>query len=154
MEEQMYHNAEIYLPRKKKVLESFQSNTFRIFDETVPERLDPVRVDQNQRSPARDPQDPESRNTPHPQHSRFIRTNVRFLNEPIAHMDTQQCSWWSDSPEEAPPVKPAYSEASTQRRDFQPIRDSPVRARDARPAARGIIPALSSMDLSEKLQNK
>ncbi|KAG1950136.1 hypothetical protein F2P79_011736 [Pimephales promelas] len=95
MEEQMNHNAEIFLPRKKKVLESFQSNTFRIFDETVPERLDPVRGHRNRRCPAGEPRETERRNIPHPHNCSFIRTNVRFLNEPIAHMDTEQFDWWS-----------------------------------------------------------
>ncbi len=65
------------------------SNTFRIFDETLPERLDPVWVYQNHTNPARDPREPENRNVPHPHNARFIRTNVRFLNEPIAHMKTR-----------------------------------------------------------------
>ncbi|KAK9966946.1 hypothetical protein ABG768_004021 [Culter alburnus] len=157
MEKQTYHNAEICLPRKKKVWECFHSNTFRIFDETVPERLDPLRVYQNHKYPVRAPQEPETRNVPHPQHGGFIRTNVRFLNEPVAHMEnthTEQLNWSSNGPEEAPAVKAAHSNASTQRRDFQPIRDAPVRVREtSRPAARGIVPALSSFDQSEKLQD-
>lgn len=65
------------------------SNTFRIFDETLPERLDPVCVYQKHNNPARDPRESETRNVPHPHNARFIRTNVRFLNEPIAHMKTR-----------------------------------------------------------------
>ncbi|XP_067288513.1 uncharacterized protein [Pseudorasbora parva] len=138
MEEQMYHNAEILLPRKKKVWEAFHSNTFRIFDETLPERLDPLRVYQNHRRPVMDPK--ESRSAPQPHSSGFIRTNS---------------DWWSDSREEAEPVTPAYSRASTQRSDFQPIRDTPVREpQTSRAAARGIIPALSSLDRSENLTDQ
>uniref|UniRef100_A0A8C1WB75 acylphosphatase n=1 Tax=Cyprinus carpio TaxID=7962 RepID=A0A8C1WB75_CYPCA len=135
------------------------SNTFRIFDETLPERLVPVRVDQNHKYPARDPRESETRNVPHPHNARFIRTNVRFLNEPIAHMETrhteiEQFNWWSNSPKEDLPVKAVYSKASTQRSDFQAIRDAPVRERETnRPAASGIVPALSSLDQSEKLQD-
>ncbi|XP_067288512.1 uncharacterized protein C2orf73 homolog isoform X1 [Pseudorasbora parva] len=156
MEEQMYHNAEILLPRKKKVWEAFHSNTFRIFDETLPERLDPLRVYQNHRRPVMDPK--ESRSAPQPHSSGFIRTNVRLLNQPIAYMRTkrtEQSDWWSDSREEAEPVTPAYSRASTQRSDFQPIRDTPVREpQTSRAAARGIIPALSSLDRSENLTDQ
>ncbi|XP_042622841.1 uncharacterized protein C2orf73 homolog isoform X2 [Cyprinus carpio] len=146
MEKQMYHYAETCLPRKKKVWESFHSNTFRIFDETLPERLVPVRVDQNHKYPARDPRESETRNVPHPHNARFIRTNVRFLNEPIAHMETrhteiEQFNWWSNSPKEDLPVKAVYSKASTQRSDFQVIRDAPVRERETnRPAASEIVP--------------
>ncbi|XP_050979071.1 uncharacterized protein C2orf73 homolog [Labeo rohita] len=159
MEKQVYHYAEICLPRKKKVWESFHSNTFRIFDETVPERLDPVRVYQNHKRHARDPRESETRNVPHPHNARFITTNVRFLNEPIAHMktrhaETDQFTWWSNSPKEDGPVKAPYSKGSTQRSDFQPIRAAPVRERETnRPAATGIIPALNSFEQSEKPQD-
>ncbi|KAL1265378.1 hypothetical protein QQF64_003405 [Cirrhinus molitorella] len=144
MEKQMYHYAEICLPRKKKVWESFHSNTFRIFDEMLPERLDPAHVYQNHKCPGRDLRKSETHNVPHPHNARFIRTNVRFLNEPIAHMktrhtETEQFNWWSDSPKEHRPVKPPYSKASTQRSDFQPIRDASVREQETnRPTATGI----------------
>lgn len=67
------------------------SNTFRIFDETLPDHLDPADVYQNYKYPTRDPEEYEllkSHNTPHPLNAKFIRTNVRFLNEPIAYMET------------------------------------------------------------------
>ncbi|XP_051957251.1 uncharacterized protein LOC127625869 isoform X1 [Xyrauchen texanus] len=159
----MYHRAEIHLPRKKKVWESFHSNTFRIFDETLPERLDPTNVYQNHKYPTRDLQQSEvlkTRNIPHPHYAKFIRNNVRFLNDPIAHMETQhtmaeQFNWWSNSFSRDVSRKAPYSKASTQRSDFQPIRDVPLtRVREAdRPSATRIIPALCSLDQLCNVQN-
>ncbi|KAI7795376.1 hypothetical protein IRJ41_017314 [Triplophysa rosa] len=152
----MHQRAEICLPRKKKVLESFHSNTFRIFDETLPERLDVTDVYQNHKYPVRDPQEYEvlkSHNVPHPVNAKFIRTNVRFLNEPVAHMETrhtmaEQFNWWSGLTNQDVPIKAPYSKATTQRCDFQPVKDVPViRLRESnRPTAVGIIPTISFID--------
>ncbi|XP_051528470.1 uncharacterized protein C2orf73 homolog isoform X1 [Myxocyprinus asiaticus] len=159
----MYHRAEIRLPRKKKVWESFHSNTFRIFDETLPERLEPTNVYQNHKYPSRDLQESEvlkTHNIPHPHYAKFIRNNVRFLNDPIAYMETQhtmaeQFNWWSNSFSHDVSRKAPHSKASTQRSDFQPIRDVLLtRVREAdRPSATGIIPALCSLDQLFNVQN-
>ncbi|XP_051957252.1 uncharacterized protein LOC127625869 isoform X2 [Xyrauchen texanus] len=120
----MYHRAEIHLPRKKKVWESFHSNTFRIFDETLPERLDPTNVYQNHKYPTRD-------------------------------LQQSEFNWWSNSFSRDVSRKAPYSKASTQRSDFQPIRDVPLtRVREAdRPSATRIIPALCSLDQLCNVQN-
>ncbi|XP_051528471.1 uncharacterized protein LOC127426042 isoform X2 [Myxocyprinus asiaticus] len=120
----MYHRAEIRLPRKKKVWESFHSNTFRIFDETLPERLEPTNVYQNHKYPSRDLQESEF-------------------------------NWWSNSFSHDVSRKAPHSKASTQRSDFQPIRDVLLtRVREAdRPSATGIIPALCSLDQLFNVQN-
>ncbi|KAA0707413.1 hypothetical protein E1301_Tti021112 [Triplophysa tibetana] len=132
------------------------SNTFRIFDETLPERLDPTDVYQNHKYPVRDPQENEmlkSHNIPHPVNATFIRTNVRFLNEPVAHMETrhtmaEQFNWWSGLTNQDVPSKAPYSKATTQRCDFQPVKDVPlIRLRESnRPPALGIIPTISFID--------
>lgn len=58
----------------------------------LPERLHPTAVYQEHKYPVRDPQEYEllkNHNIPHPLNAKFIRTNVRFLNEPVAHMETR-----------------------------------------------------------------
>ncbi|KAK3562228.1 hypothetical protein QTP86_031149 [Hemibagrus guttatus] len=112
----MYQGAEIYLPRKKKVREAFRSNTYRIFDEKVPERLNPDEVIKDHKHVSRDPEVTEmlkTRNIPQPYKIKFIRTNVRFLNEPIVHMETdntkdEQSKWWLNTSDKNEPRKTAY----------------------------------------------
>ncbi|XP_053491561.1 uncharacterized protein LOC128614222 isoform X4 [Ictalurus furcatus] len=137
----MYQRAEIHLPRKKKVREAFRSNTYRIFDENIPERLNPDEVYKDHKYASRDPEATEAlktHNIPQPYNVKFIRTNVRFLNEPIVHMETEntkdeQSKWWLNTPDKKDPRKTAYSKESTQRRDYQPITHIPVtRVREAR----------------------
>ncbi|KAK3533727.1 hypothetical protein QTP70_024305 [Hemibagrus guttatus] len=158
----MYQGAEIYLPRKKKVREAFRSNTYRIFDEKVPERLNPDEVIKDHKHVSRDPEVTEmlkTRNIPQPYKIKFIRTNVRFLNEPIVHMETdntkdEQSKWWLNTSDKNEPRKTAYSKESTQRHDYQPITHIPVtRVREERnkPPATGIIPTLSPLGQPKEL---
>ncbi|XP_017577409.1 uncharacterized protein C2orf73 homolog isoform X1 [Pygocentrus nattereri] len=152
----MYHRAEICLPRKKKVLDSYRSNTFRVFDENIPERLKPDEVYRDHNYAARDAGETEllkTHNIPHPCNAKFIRTNVRFLNEPVAHMETEstvaeQFHWCSNSLDRDVARKTVYSKDSTQRRDYQAITCTPVvRFKEGRnrPPATGIIPTLSPL---------
>ncbi|XP_053491564.1 uncharacterized protein C2orf73 homolog isoform X7 [Ictalurus furcatus] len=158
----MYQRAEIHLPRKKKVREAFRSNTYRIFDENIPERLNPDEVYKDHKYASRDPEATEAlktHNIPQPYNVKFIRTNVRFLNEPIVHMETEntkdeQSKWWLNTPDKKDPRKTAYSKESTQRRDYQPITHIPVtRVREARnkTPATGIIPTLGPLGQPEEL---
>ncbi|KAB5558895.1 hypothetical protein PHYPO_G00022500 [Pangasianodon hypophthalmus] len=158
----MYQRAEIYLPRKKKVPEAFRSNTYRIFDEKVPERLNPDEAYKDHKYASRDPEVTEmlkTHNIPQPYNVKFIRTNVRFLNEPIVHMETEntkdeQCKWWLNTPDKKVPRKTTYSKESTQRRDYQPITHIPVtRVQEERTKlpATGIIPTLSPLGQPKEL---
>lgn len=68
------------------------SNTYRIFDRNVPDRLNPDEVYRDHKYATRDPDEAEllkTHNIPQPYNIKFIRTNVRFLNEPIAHIEMQ-----------------------------------------------------------------
>ncbi|KAJ8392406.1 hypothetical protein AAFF_G00075310 [Aldrovandia affinis] len=98
----MYQRAEICLPRKKRVPDTFHSNTYRIFDERLPERLPSCKAYKEHSYPRRSSEEcslNKTHNIPQPRNVRFIRTNVRWLNEPIAHVETEttaddQCRWW------------------------------------------------------------
>ncbi|KAM3932529.1 LOW QUALITY PROTEIN: ciliary microtubule inner protein 6 [Leptodactylus fuscus] len=61
---------------------------------------------------------------PHPYHAKFIRDNVRFLNEPITYMLTsntkhRQTEWWPRYEENVYLHKPSYNLMTTQRSDFR-----------------------------------
>lgn len=74
------------------LLSAFSSNTYRIFDEKIPEPLNPDEVYKDHKYASRDPEVTEvlkTHNIPQPHNVRFIRTNVRFLNEPIVLMETE-----------------------------------------------------------------
>lgn len=74
------------------MLSALSSNTYRIFDENIPERLNPDEVYKDHKYASRDPEATEAlktHNIPQPYNVKFIRTNVRFLNEPIVHMETE-----------------------------------------------------------------
>ncbi|XP_076879629.1 ciliary microtubule inner protein 6-like isoform X2 [Brachyhypopomus gauderio] len=162
----MYPRAEISLPRKKRVRESYRSNTYRIFDEKVPDRLNPDQFYRDHKYETRDRRETEllkTHNIPQPYNARFIRTNVRFLNEPVAYMETEdtmaeQFKWWSAVPVKELHRKTVYSKDSTQRRDYQPITNTTVtrvlEGRD-RPPATGIVPTLNlpgqPVDLEEHM---
>ncbi|XP_036442684.1 uncharacterized protein C2orf73-like [Colossoma macropomum] len=158
----MYQRAEICLPRKKKVLDSYRSNTYRVFDENVPERLKPDEVYRDHKYAARDAGETEllkTHNIPQPYNAKFIRTNVRFLNEPVAHMETdstvaEQFNWWSNSLDRDVARKTVYSKDSTQRRDYQAVACTPVirfkEGRNRHPAT-GIVPTLSPLGQPKEL---
>lgn len=74
------------------LLSALSSNTYRIFDEKVPERLHPDEAYKEHKYVSRGPKVTEmlkTHNIPQPHNVRFIRTNVRFLNEPIVRMETE-----------------------------------------------------------------
>lgn len=74
------------------LLSALSSNSYRIFDEKVPERLNPDQVYKEHKYESREPKATEmlkTHNIPQPHNVKFIRTNVRFLNEPIVHMETE-----------------------------------------------------------------
>ncbi|XP_072517107.1 ciliary microtubule inner protein 6-like [Salminus brasiliensis] len=158
----MYQRAEICLPRKKRVPDSFRSNTYRLFDETVPDRLNPDEVYKNHRYASRDAEEAEllkTHNVPQPANVKFIRTNVRFLNQPVALMETEsavaeQFNWWSNTVDKDVARKPVYSKDSTQRRDYQAMPYTPgtrVKEEKSRPLATGIIPTLSPLGQPKEL---
>ncbi|KAL1006211.1 hypothetical protein UPYG_G00069310 [Umbra pygmaea] len=123
----MHQCAEIFLHRKKKVYDSFRSNTYRIFDENIPDRLDLSNVYEIHSFAKRDPTDHDhhkTHNIPQPYNIKFIRSNVKFLNAPISHMETEstkaeQWHWWPNKMKDHVGTKAPYSKASTQRQDYQ-----------------------------------
>ncbi|XP_066504498.1 uncharacterized protein C2orf73-like [Hoplias malabaricus] len=158
----MYQRAEICLPRKKRVLDSYRPNTYRVFSEKVPDRLKPDEIYRDHRYESRDAGETEllkTHNVPQPYYAKFIRTNVRFLNDPIAHMETEstaaeQFNWWSNSLDSDVATKAGYSKDTTQRRDYQAITITPAtrtRGERIRPPATGIIPTLSPLGQPKEL---
>ncbi|KAI4899486.1 hypothetical protein NFI96_017597, partial [Prochilodus magdalenae] len=138
------------------------SNTYRVFDENVVERLKPDEVYRDHKYAARDAAETEllkTHNIPQPYNAKFIRSNVRFLNEPVTHMGTEstvaeQCRWWSTSLDRAGGSKPVYSKDSTQRSDYQAIACTPVTRATVernRSPATGIIPTLSPLGQPKEL---
>lgn len=68
------------------------SNTYRIFDENLPDQLKPDQVYKDHKYSTRDAGETEllkTHNIPQPYNARFIRNNVRFLNEPFAYIETE-----------------------------------------------------------------
>ncbi|KAJ8285137.1 hypothetical protein COCON_G00039870 [Conger conger] len=166
----MYQSAEICFPRKKRVPESFHSNTYRIFDENLPQRLDSYQAYKDHIFPSRSADEInllKTYNNPHPQNVKFIRTNVRWLNAPISHIETKdteadQAQWWPDrSGEVVTPVTPTapYSRDSVQRRDFlpPPRRSTPCTRAGCNPLttpAASIVPALAPVGPRKILEER
>ncbi|KAJ8366110.1 hypothetical protein SKAU_G00149410 [Synaphobranchus kaupii] len=163
----MYQCAEICLPRKKRVPESFHSNTYRIFDEDVPERLDSCKVYKDHIFPNRSAEEVDhykTHNNPQPHNVKFIRTNVRWLNAPISHIETnctvaEQSQWWPNGSDQMVTPKAPYSRDSIQRSDFQAPQNSstPCTRRGCNPqnsAASGIVPTLSPAEEQKVLQER
>ncbi|XP_048842910.1 uncharacterized protein LOC125715441 isoform X3 [Brienomyrus brachyistius] len=118
----MHYGADMCLPRKKKVIQSFRSNTHRIFDEKVPDRLDANKIYNHhtyQRRTSEEINQLKTHNIPHPRNAKYIRSNVRFLNEPMAYIDVQQFNGWAKEAELNVKSTAPYSRNSTQRSDFQ-----------------------------------
>ncbi|XP_064174874.1 uncharacterized protein C2orf73-like [Anguilla rostrata] len=161
----MYQCAEICFPRKKRVPESFHSNTYRIFDENAPERLDSFKVYKDHIFPSRSAEEInlyKTHNNPQPHNVKFIRTNVRWLNAPISHMETKsteadQSHWWPNGCDQGVTPKAPYSRDSIQRRDFQAPPHSSTRCTrgGCNPhtmAASAIVPSLGTVDEQKVLQ--
>ncbi|KAG9484284.1 hypothetical protein GDO78_009936 [Eleutherodactylus coqui] len=151
----MYQTMEIYMARKKRVPDRVLPNTYRIFHEDL---LD-VSLDQSKISPPvlfaksdnppPHPRSPNRNNMPHPYHARFIRGNVRSLNEPITYMLTsnakhKQAEWWPSHEEIVHLYKPSYDLMTSQRSDFSHKTYSSPQTRHGsnphRSPLRGIVP--------------
>ncbi|KAG5278563.1 hypothetical protein AALO_G00100310 [Alosa alosa] len=152
----MHQHAEICLPRKKKVYDYVHPNTFRIFDENVPDIIPPDKVSQDNKYATRSPEESQllkTHNVPHPYNAKFIRTNVRFLNAPVVHMETdntkdEQFKWWATESVDSERPKAPYCVDTTQRTDYQPTPPSQAtRAKDerGRTFASAIIPTLDPL---------
>ncbi|XP_069811118.1 uncharacterized protein C2orf73 homolog isoform X2 [Dendropsophus ebraccatus] len=149
---------EIYMARKKRVPERGLPNTYRIFDENVfdvsldPSKISPPLPFKKSAHPPPHPRSPNRNNMPHPYHARFIRDNVRFLNEPIAYMLTsgtrhKQAEWWPKYEENINLHRPSYDRMTTQRSDFSPLTYSSPQTRHGcnphKSPLRGIVPLAS-----------
>ncbi|KAM9316820.1 ciliary microtubule inner protein 6 [Gastrophryne carolinensis] len=69
------------------------------------------------------PRSPNRNNMPHPYYARFIRDNVRFLNQPVSYVGTastghKQTEWWPTNEESVTPHKPSYDRTTIQRSDY------------------------------------
>ncbi|XP_018419829.1 PREDICTED: uncharacterized protein C2orf73 homolog [Nanorana parkeri] len=157
----MYQTMEIYMARKKKVPDRILPNTHRLFDEN----LFDVSMDENRmkhpplffksNNPPPHPRSPNRNNMPHPYYAKFIRDNVRFLNEPVNYMGTastenKQTEWWPRTEESIPLHKPSYDRTSTQRSNFCKLAYSSHQTRHGcnphKTPLRGIVPLASPRD--------
>ncbi|KAG8583872.1 hypothetical protein GDO81_008581 [Engystomops pustulosus] len=135
----MYQTMEIFMARKKRVQERVLPNTYRIFNENLFDAsLDQSKIIPpvvfKKADPPVHPRSPNRNNMPHPYHAKFIRDNVRFLNEPITYMLTtntkhQQTQWWPSHEEHVNIRKPSYDLMTTQRSDFGRMTYSTPRTR-------------------------
>ncbi|CAH2255190.1 Hypothetical predicted protein [Pelobates cultripes] len=151
----MYQNGEAYFPKRKKVPNRFIPNTFRIFDENlydVRQKEVPKRHTVRQPEKPYIPRSPSRNNMPHPYYAKCIRDNVRFLLEPITHMETastkhRQTEWWPTEAEKPLSHKPPFDNKTTQRSDFTPIPHSSPQTRHGcnpnKSSQPGIVPLAS-----------
>ncbi|KAM5165583.1 ciliary microtubule inner protein 6 [Mantella aurantiaca] len=125
----MYQTMEIYMARKKKVPDRFLPNTYRLFHENLfgvgldENRIKHQLVFEKAKNPPPHPRSPNRNNMPHPYYAKFIRDNVRFMNEPITYMGTastknKQTEWWPRTEENVQLHKPSYDRTTTQRSNF------------------------------------
>uniref|UniRef100_A0A8C5M8Q4 Ciliary microtubule inner protein 6 n=1 Tax=Leptobrachium leishanense TaxID=445787 RepID=A0A8C5M8Q4_9ANUR len=129
----MYPRADTFIQRRMRVPARYLPNTFRVFDENlydVRQRDVPQSFTSRQPEKPHVPRSPFRNNVPHPYFANFIRDNVRFLAEPISHMETactkhKQTEWWPTDAEKASSLsQPPYDKATTQRIDFIPMTHS------------------------------
>ncbi|XP_074650380.1 ciliary microtubule inner protein 6-like [Tubulanus polymorphus] len=120
--------------RKKEVLQKYAPNTFRVISGDA-EQMNGIFTSRFPAQAARLPNLPygpvekkpvpsdDRWNNPHPFHCKFLRQNVRLINEPICTVYThpvrqEQNLWWpsrtSNEPLKAPPV----TSDSTYRKDY------------------------------------
>ncbi|XP_042189088.1 uncharacterized protein C2orf73 [Callorhinchus milii] len=118
-----------HISKKKKVPGCFYPNTFRIFSDDVQDvSMGLERINHEYTIESYEPHPPRpkspNRHKPHPYYAKFIRTNPRFINEPISHMETEAAllKQFPCMPSEPISLKwylPTYSKDTTQRHDFQ-----------------------------------
>ncbi|XP_064622701.1 uncharacterized protein C2orf73 homolog [Lineus longissimus] len=119
------------ISRKKEVSGKYAPSTFRVmsndaevmnakYQESFPsvnERLPDMPVERN-------PYPTDFRfNNPHPYNCKFLRHNVRFINEPVCTVFTsdvrsEQPHWWPSRTSNTPLKKPPFTRDTTVRRDF------------------------------------
>lgn len=128
------------MARKKRVQDRVSPNTYRLFNENVfdvsldqSNIIPPVLFKKSDNTPPH-PRSPNRNNMPHPYHARFIRDNVRILNEPITYMSTsstkhKQAEWWPSLKENEYLHKPSYDLKTTQRSDFNRMSYSSAQTR-------------------------
>lgn len=114
----------------------FSPDSNRIFDNSINDeslgdsRLNKIHINRTKAPSPPHPREPERRNCPHPWHSRFLRNNVRILNEPICVMatettDSEQDLWWPSQANPGEKKIPPVTLDSTQRKDYQ--RSAPIK---------------------------
>ncbi|XP_066553315.1 uncharacterized protein C2orf73 homolog isoform X2 [Amia ocellicauda] len=106
----------------------------------------------------------KTHNVPQPYYAKFIRTNVRSLNAPIFHMETdstmsEQFNWWPSGSEQNMKCSPSYSKDSTQRNDFQQRQQfyTPSTRHGNNPfksPSSGIVPTVSHVATPKVLQER
>lgn len=118
------------MARKKRVSGHYNPDSKRIFDVNVSDEsigdsmLNKLHTERKNPPPPPHPREPERRNCPHPWHSRFLRHNVRWLNEPFCYVatestDAEQTDWWPSRTSDEPLKEPPKSINTVQRSDFQ-----------------------------------
>ncbi|CAK8676481.1 unnamed protein product [Clavelina lepadiformis] len=125
----MNQTMEIYMARKKRVPSHYNPNSYRIFDNDVSDaslgdsKMNKAHIERKKEPAPSHPREPDRRNCPHPWHSRFLRHNIRLLNEPVCTMattvtDSEQNKWWPTESVEYQLKVPHQSDDTTQRIDF------------------------------------
>lgn len=146
------------MARKKQVPDHYNPDSNRIFDREVGDdsigdtRMNKLHINRVNPPPPPHPREPERRNCPHPWHSRFLRNNVRLLNEPICLMatestDPEQDSWWPSRTSNEPLKKPQKTADTIQRSDYQ--HSAPVRGNTRHSSNPFTIPSKGILPVNE-----
>merc|ERR1712200_15709 len=111
---------------KKKVLSYYKPDSFRIFDEEIPDQE--TKPQRNTKAPGpgikNASSNMESRNRPQAHHIVHITDNIRYLKQPINYMEpdnTNNSHWWpslSSLTESNKSRKPSVNRNTTQRSSF------------------------------------
>lgn len=117
------------MARKKRVPGHYNPDSNRIFNGNVSdESIGDSKMNKfhmgTKTSSHSHPREPDRRHCPHPWHSRFLRHNVRLLNEPFCYVategtDAEQADWWPSRTSDEPLKVPPKSCSTVQRSDFQ-----------------------------------
>nr|XP_060611087.1 uncharacterized protein C2orf73 homolog [Anolis sagrei ordinatus] len=142
----------VTMGRRGRGLPPEDRDTFRVFNIEIPQRNNIYEKMPEIYKPGK-PKPRytlEWRHNPQPIHAKFIKTNTKFLNEPVLYMETEdtkrkQDHWWPTHEAFMQRPKAPYDPKSTQRSDFQKptCRLVPVIKYTKRQPSHGIVPLTS-----------
>ncbi|XP_003216202.3 uncharacterized protein C2orf73 homolog [Anolis carolinensis] len=142
----------VTMRRRGKGLPPAVPDSFRVFNIELPQRNNILEKMPEMYTPGK-PKPRymlEWRHNPQPIHAKFIKTNTKFLNEPVLYMETEdtkrkQGHWWPTHGAFMQRPKAPYDPKSTQRSDFQkpPCKLVPAIKYTKRQPTHGIVPLTS-----------